>query len=85
MWKLEFTKTAFKGLSQLPKKVRVAANIVLKALTHEGPRPKGMNVRKLSKNEYRLRLTYRYRMKYRVKKNVLIIEIFYIGHRKDAY
>jgi len=33
-----------------------------------------------------VRTTYRYRMRYRVTSNqALQIEVFYVGHRKDAY
>ena len=52
----------------------------------EGPKPKGWDVRKTGEDEYRLRLTYRYRLRLQVTSTqVLAIEVFYIGHRKDAY
>jgi hypothetical protein len=35
--------------------------------------------------EYRLRLTYSYRMRYRAVGGELEIEIFYLGHRREAY
>jgi hypothetical protein len=43
-------------------------------------------VRKTANDEYRLRLTYRYRMRYQVVSQLrLEINVFYVGHRKDAY
>ena len=46
----------------------------------------GWDMRKTGNNEYRVRLTYRYRMRYRVtNEQMLEIEVFYLGHRKDAY
>lgn len=46
----------------------------------------GWDTLKTDGREYRLRLNYRYRMRYRVTgEQTLEIEIFYIGHRKDAY
>jgi len=54
-------------------------------LEKEGPQPRYWDVKKTGENEYRLRLNYRYRMRYAVKENELFIEVFYVGHRKDAY
>ena len=37
-------------------------------------------------DEYWSRLNYRYRMRYRVTdEQALEIDVFYIGHRRDAY
>lgn len=55
-------------------------------LESEGPKPRGWDVRKTADDEYRVRLTYRYRMRYQVvRQQRLEINVFYVGHRKDAY
>ena len=51
----------------------------------EGPIPKFWNVKKIGNEGYRIRLNYRYRMRYTIEAEILNIEVFYIGHRKDAY
>ncbi len=51
-----------------------------------GPMPTGWDIKRMDRDEYRMRLTYRYRMRYRVmRESELEIEVFYIGHRRDAY
>ena len=84
-WKVEITKKAYKQLAKLPNTIHDLTDAAVRALEHDGPVPKYWDVKKLDILEYRLRLNYRYRMKYRIEKQKLLVEIFYIGHRKNAY
>jgi len=55
-------------------------------LAEQGINPQGWNTLKTNDDEYRLRLNYRYRMRYRVTQEKTVeIEIFYVGHRREAY
>jgi mRNA-degrading endonuclease RelE of RelBE toxin-antitoxin system len=55
-------------------------------LEEQGINPQGWDTLKTDDEEYRLRLNYRYRMRYRVcDEQTLEIEVFYVGHRKEAY
>lgn len=83
--RVELTKKAFKQLKKLPAQIQDLADEAISALEHEGVCPKYWDVKKLNNQEYRIRLNYRYRMKYRTEDDELYIEIFYIGHRKNAY
>jgi len=85
MWALKVSKSAAKSLKLLPKSVQEIVLLALEALKSEGPVPKHWDVLQTDSGEYRLRLNYRYRMRYRADKRVVVIEVFYIGHRKDAY
>lgn len=87
IWAVGFSNRAQKQLEKLPKKIQESAYDALDDLQREGVNPTKWNVRKTGDNEYRrLRLNYRYRMRYIViKEGVVEIEIFYVGHRKDAY
>lgn len=61
-------------------------DLAIMELERQGIRPQGWDVKKTARDEYRLRITYRYRMRYRVlDEHILRIEIFYIGHRREAY
>jgi len=43
----------------------------------------GVNSEKTDHDEYRLRLNYRYQLRYRVTgEQTLEIEVFYLGHRR---
>ncbi len=62
------------------------ADFAVADLEESGINPKGWDTLKTNPDEYRLRLNYRYRMRYRVTdRKALEIEIFYVGHRREAY
>jgi mRNA interferase RelE/StbE len=84
-WNITLLSKADKQLQKLPKSIQDIAFESLEALEAEGPVPKNWDVKKTGNDEYRLRINYRYRMRYSVKKEKLIIEVFYVGHRKEAY
>lgn len=85
-WTVSLTRQAFKELNKLPTSIQDLADLAVHDLEEQGLNPQGWDVRKTGEKEYRLRLTYRYRMRYRwISDRMLEIEIFYIGHRKEAY
>lgn len=85
-WNVTLTRRACKQLFKLPAVIQDLADMAIADLEARGPIISGWNVRKTAEQEYRVRLTYRYRMRYHLlTEDTLEIEIFYIGHRKDAY
>ena len=84
-WKITLQRKAAKQLRKLPKAIQDMAFEFMEDLESEGTVPKHWDVKKTNDNEYRVRINYRYRMRYRVGQEELIIEVFYIGHRKEAY
>lgn len=85
IWVVSLTNKAYKQLQKLPIVVQDLAAEAITDLEQSGAVPKHWDVKKLDAAEYRIRLNYRYRMRYKVIDSELVIEIFYIGHRKDAY
>jgi len=85
LWTVELSGKAHKQMKNLPPVIRDLARKAIKGLECYGPKPPGWNVKKLDGHEYRLRLHYRYRLHYHYKDGELLITIFYLGHRKDAY
>ena len=85
-WNVYLTQKAYKQLAKLPSSIQDLADLAVADLEEHGTHPQGWDIRKTGNNEYRLRLNYRYRMRYRVTdERALEIEIFYVGHRRDAY
>lgn len=84
-WTVTLNGRAYKQLKKLPTTIQDLADAAIHDLEAAGPKPMGWDVRKTGDDEYRLWLTYRYRMRYRVVGGQLQIEVFYLGHRKDAY
>lgn len=85
-WTVYLTRKAHKQLGKLPVGVQDMADLAITGLKEQGIKPQGWDTLKTGKDEYRLRLNYRYRMRYRVMtEQTLEIEVFYIGHRREAY
>ena len=85
-WTVYLTKKANKQLAKLPQMIQVLAELAVADMGEQGVNPVGWDTLKTGKDEYRLRLNYRYRMRYRVTpEHTLRIEVFYIGHRREAY
>ncbi len=83
---VKLTRKSYKQLVKLPESIQDLADIAIADLEEQGINPQGWNTLKTGDDEYRLRLNYRYRMRYRiVDDQVLEIEIFYVGHRREAY
>lgn len=85
-WTVYLTRKAHKQLVKLPRYVQDLADLAVTDLEEQGVHPRGWETLKTDDDEYRLRLNYRYRMRYRLTDGQsLEIEVFYIGHRRDAY
>ncbi len=85
-WTVYLTRKAHKQLAKLPRSIQDLADLAMIDLEEQGVNPQGWNTLKTENCEYRLRLNYRYRMRYRViGEQALEIEIFYVGHRREAY
>lgn len=85
IWKVYIANKAYKQLKKLPLLIQDLADEAIHDLEKEGYNPKHWDVKKIDKDDFRIRLNYRYRMRYRIINKELHIEIFYIGHRKNAY
>jgi len=85
-WTVYLTRKAYKQLKRLPLIIQDLADIAIADLEEQGIQPQGWDTLKTSLDEFRLRLNYRYRMRYRISdQQELQIEVFYVGHRRDAY
>jgi len=85
-WTVYLTRKAHKQLVKLPRSIQDLADLAIQDLEEQGINPQGWNTLKTDNKEYRLRLNYRYRMRYRVSdQQHLEIEVFYVGHRREAY
>lgn len=82
-YKLEWKKSARKEFKKLPKKDR---RKIIVSIENLAKAPFEGNFRKLVnyKNAYRIRVGD-YRVIYKVFKQLLVIEIVRVGHRKDIY
>lgn len=85
-WNVTLTRQAGKQLTRLPRTVQDLADLAITDLEQQGLYPRGWDTLKTAHGEYRLRLNYRYRMRYRQSEpGKLEIEVFYLGHRSEAY
>ena len=73
-------------LAKLARSIQDLADLAVADLEEQGINPQGWSTLKTDEDEYRLRLNYRYRMRYRTTdEQTLEIEVFYVGHRREAY
>ena len=84
-WNIKEKKSILKSVKKLPVEILTIYGEAKDDLANEGPVPVGWDVCKINDNEYRLKLNYRYRIRYMVDITIKIIGITYLGHRKDAY
>jgi mRNA interferase RelE/StbE len=82
-YKIEWKRSAIKELEKLP---RPMISKVVSAVNNLASNPYPEGVRKLvgSENSYRIRIGD-YRVLYNIIKNMLIVEIIRVGHRKNIY
>lgn len=81
-YRIQFTRSAQKELSRIPKKDQIRIITRIQELSKE-PRPAGS--KKLTNEEkYRVRQG-NYRILYQIKDEELIIVLVKIRHRKDVY
>ncbi len=81
--RLEYRSSVKKELRKLPKTDRKAVIEKIQGLKDK-PRPEGSSKLKGSRDLFRVRYGD-YRIIYQVKKNILIITIIRIGHRREVY
>ena len=82
MYKITFTKLAFKELSKIPEPFYLKIKSAIIQLS-DNPRPIGSKKLK-GRDGYRIRIG-NYRVIYEIFDTQLIINIINIGHRKDIY
>lgn len=86
IWTVYLTRIAYEQIGMLPRRIQDLTDLAISDLEEQGIHPKGWDVIKTARGEYRLRITYRYRMRYRViRDRELKIEVYYVGHRREAY
>jgi len=83
MYKVVIRKSALKELSKLPTKEALRVANKINQLKDE-PRPSGTIKLRGSNNEYRIRIG-NYRVLYTVQDELLIVEVFKVGDRKNIY
>jgi mRNA-degrading endonuclease RelE of RelBE toxin-antitoxin system len=85
-WTVYLTRKAHKQLIKLPQSIQDLTDLAVSDLEEQGINPEGWNSLKTNEDEYRIRLNYRYRMRYRITdEQSLEVEVFYVGHRREAY
>ena len=83
IYKIVFKKSAEKELQTLSHDVIAKMRKAILSL-ERNPFPNGSKKLKGRKDDYRIRVG-NYRIVYQVKKEVLIVYVIKIGHRKDIY
>ena len=83
MYKVEIVKSAIKELAKLPKKEAIRITEKISELKGS-PRPKGCIKLSGTKDEYRIRMG-NYRVLYTIEDDILLVQVFKIGNRKDIY
>ena len=83
MYKVEIVKSAIKELAKIPTKEAIKLTEKINELK-ENPRPKGCIKLSGTKDEYRIRIG-NYRVLYTIEDDVLLVQVFKVGHRKDVY
>jgi mRNA interferase RelE/StbE len=83
LYRLEYKSSVKKELRKLPKTDRIPVIEKIQGLKDE-PRPDGSAKLKGSRDLFRVRYGD-YRIIYQFKKNVVIIIIIRIGHRREVY
>ena len=83
-WEIRYRSSVEKDVDRLPADVR---SVVLRTLAGLASDPFPQGTRKLSGtgSRFRLRVAGSYRIVYKSFKDERLIEIEFVGHRKDAY
>ena len=81
MYKIEFTDTARKQFLKLPKNIQERVSLALERIR---VRPEMFVKRLVDRDAYRLRVGD-YRVIIEIRRNVLVILVIKIGHRKNVY
>ncbi len=85
MYKVGFTKKAYKEFLDLPKKTRGRFEKIIDNLS-ENPFDNSFDIKKLNSplTGYRLRVG-NFRFLFSVAEEIKILQIYKVSHRKDAY
>jgi len=85
VYRVELTKSAKKEFDHLPKQIQRKVVEALTFLT-TNPFSELLQIKKLKGSEslYRIRLGD-YRLVYEIRKNILLVIVIKIGHRKEIY
>ncbi len=82
-YRIQIVRSAQKDIRGLPGTVRNRVVIKIYQLA-QTPRPSGCEKLKGSKSSYRIRIGD-YRVVYRIKEEMILIEVLRAGHRRDVY
>lgn len=82
-YRIEFTKKANKQFQSLPAQVKQRIALKVESLAQE-PRPNGVTKLSGEDNAYRIRVGD-YRIVYSIFDEEVVILIFRVSHRRDAY
>jgi mRNA-degrading endonuclease RelE of RelBE toxin-antitoxin system len=85
-WNVEFPRKVEKAIRDLPPEQRHHLAMLVRALATSGPvQGSWANYSKLGKNQHHCHLSHRWVACWEVKsKAIRLIEIYYVGSRKDA-
>ncbi|HLW78162.1 MAG TPA: type II toxin-antitoxin system RelE/ParE family toxin [Terriglobia bacterium] len=83
-WEIRYRSSVEKDVARLPPDVRRRVLLAIASLA-ENQFPPGCRKLKGAEKRYQLRIAASYRLVYSVFKEDRLIEIEFIGHRKDAF
>ena len=85
-YEVRVKRGVLKKLHKLPMNIQDRFENLVQILHHSGPTGAHVlqNYSKLSETEYHCHLTYSYVACWRLEKNTIIIEVYYVGSREDA-
>ena len=81
---VEIKKKVLKELERLPEDIRKKFKLLVLDLAEMGPVVHWPNFSKIAKDKYHCHLGYAWVACWKKEKGKLIIEVYYVGSRKDA-
>lgn len=83
-WEIRYRQSVEKDIDRLPTHIRVTAIKKIIALA-ENPFPAGCKKLKGAEKRYRFKVARDWRVVYSIFAEFNLIQIEFVGHRKDAY
>lgn len=84
-YEVVINKKAYKGMKELPQKESNIFALLLEDIAENGPvQPAYRNYSKIGKDKYHCHLSYRYVACWELKRNTIIVEVYYVGSRESA-
>ena len=83
-WTISYASSVERDIQRLPLSIRNEFTSVIEDL-RKTPYLAGFKKLKGARDRYRIRIGHDYRLVYSVYKSEHLIDIEFIGHRKDAY